>query len=104
MPERLVAFSKADIRVMVLVSLRQRSANGLKGRWDSGRKRRAPSPPSEPDVRFSRDGLSSQLFAHRDWRALEHRNWAKQRLDAAAPSRPMPAHEGMPDRPALRQS
>ena len=55
MPERLVAFSKADIRVMVLVSLRQRSANGLKGRWDRGRKRRAPSPPSESGVRFSRD-------------------------------------------------
>ncbi|RDK07255.1 helix-turn-helix domain-containing protein [Cupriavidus lacunae] len=33
-----------------------------------------------------------------------YRNWAKQRLDAVAPSRPMPAHEGMPDRPVLRQS
>ena len=69
MPERLVAFSNADTRVMALVSLRQRSANGLKGRWDRGRKRRAPSPPSEPGVRFSRDGLSSQLFPHRDWHA-----------------------------------
>ena len=34
-----------------------------------------PFPPSEPGVwpkaspRFSRDGLSSQLFPHRDWRA-----------------------------------
>ena len=36
---------------------------------DRGRKRRAPSPPSEPGVQFSRDGLSSQLFPHRDWRA-----------------------------------
>jgi hypothetical protein len=25
--------------------------------------------PSEPGVQFSRDGLSSQLFPHRDWRA-----------------------------------
>lgn len=33
------------------------------------RKRLSPSPPSEPVVRFSRDGLSSQLFPHRDWRA-----------------------------------
>ena len=38
-------------------------------RWDRGRKRRSPSPPSEPAVQFSRDGLSSQLFPHRDWRA-----------------------------------
>ena len=36
---------------------------------DRGREQRAPSPPSEPGVRFSRDGLSSQLFPHRDWRA-----------------------------------
>lgn len=36
---------------------------------DRGRKRRSPSPPSEPGVQFSRDGLSSQLFPHRDWRA-----------------------------------
>ncbi|MBU2769308.1 hypothetical protein HAP94_24905 [Acidithiobacillus ferrivorans] len=36
---------------------------------DRGRERRLPSPPSEPGVRFSRDGLSSQLFPHRDWRA-----------------------------------
>jgi len=36
---------------------------------DRGRKRFPPSPPSEPGVRFSRDGLSSQLFPHRDWRA-----------------------------------
>jgi hypothetical protein len=36
---------------------------------DRGRKRRSPSPPSEPGVRFSRDGLSSQLFPHRDQRA-----------------------------------
>ena len=34
-----------------------------------GRERFPPSPPSEPGVRFSRDGLSSQLFPHRDWRA-----------------------------------
>ena len=34
-----------------------------------GRERRSPSPPSEPAVQFSRDGLSSQLFPHRDWRA-----------------------------------
>lgn len=34
-----------------------------------GRKRLSPSPPSEPAVQFSRDGLSSQLFPHRDWRA-----------------------------------
>ena len=34
-----------------------------------GRERFLPSPPSEPGVRFSRDGLSSQLFPHRDWRA-----------------------------------
>ena len=27
-----------------------------------GRERLSPSPPSEPGVRFSRDGLSSQLF------------------------------------------
>ena len=31
-----------------------------------GRKRRSPSPPSEPGVQFSSDGLSSQLFPHRD--------------------------------------
>src|SRR6267142_1296025 len=36
---------------------------------DRGRERRSPSPPSEPGVQFSRDGLSSQLFPHRDWRA-----------------------------------
>src|ERR1700689_4564838 len=36
---------------------------------DRGRERLAPSPPSEPGVQFSRDGLSSQLFPHRDWRA-----------------------------------
>ncbi|MFA5924693.1 MAG: hypothetical protein WC856_25970, partial [Methylococcaceae bacterium] len=36
---------------------------------DRGRERLSPSPPSEPGVRFSRDGLSSQLFPHRDWRA-----------------------------------
>ena len=36
---------------------------------DRGRERRSPSPPSEPAVQFSRDGLSSQLFPHRDWRA-----------------------------------
>ena len=36
---------------------------------DRGRERLSPSPPSEPAVRFSRDGLSSQLFPHRDWRA-----------------------------------
>ena len=34
-----------------------------------GRERFLPSPPSEPGVQFSRDGLSSQLFPHRDWRA-----------------------------------
>ena len=39
------------------------------GTLDRGRERRSPSPPSEPGVRFSRDGLSSQLFPHRDWRA-----------------------------------
>ena len=37
--------------------------------WDRGRERRSSSPPSEPAVQFSRDGLSSQLFPHRDWRA-----------------------------------
>src|ERR1039457_4686017 len=36
---------------------------------DRGRERLSPSPPSEPGVQFSRDGLSSQLFPHRDWRA-----------------------------------
>ena len=36
---------------------------------DRGRERRSPSPPSEPGVRFSRDGLSSRLFPHRGWRA-----------------------------------
>ena len=40
---------------------------------DRGRERRSPSPPSEPAVQFSRDGLSSQLFPHRDWRA---KRWA----------------------------
>lgn len=35
---------------------------------DKGRERRSPSPPSEPAVQFSRDGLSIQLFPHRDWR------------------------------------
>jgi hypothetical protein len=39
------------------------------GPMDRGRERRSPSPPSEPAVQFSRDGLSSQLFPHRDWRA-----------------------------------
>ena len=34
-----------------------------------GRERFPPSPPSEPGVQFSRDGLSSQLFPHRDWHA-----------------------------------
>ena len=45
---------------------------GASGRFwseDRGRERRSPSPPSEPAVQFSRDGLSSQLFPHRDWRA-----------------------------------
>src|SRR4030095_11992883 len=32
---------------------------------DRGREWRSPSPPSEPAVQFSRDGLSSQLFPHR---------------------------------------
>ena len=36
---------------------------------DRGREQRPLSPPSEPGVRFSRDGLSSQLFPHRDWHA-----------------------------------
>ncbi|MDD1643188.1 MAG: hypothetical protein LUQ29_07980, partial [Methylococcaceae bacterium] len=36
---------------------------------DRGRERLSPSPPSEPGVQFSRDGLSSQLFPHRDWHA-----------------------------------
>ncbi len=44
-------------------------AKRLKVALDRGRERRTPSPPSEPGVRFSRDGLSSQLFPHRDWRA-----------------------------------
>ena len=39
------------------------------GSEDRGRERRSPSPPSEPGVRFSRDGLSSRLFPHRGWRA-----------------------------------
>jgi hypothetical protein len=39
------------------------------GSRDRGRERLSPSPPSEPGVQFSRDGLSSQLFPHRDWRA-----------------------------------
>ena len=39
------------------------------GELNRGRERLSPSPPSEPGVRFSRDGLSSQLFPHRDWRA-----------------------------------
>ena len=48
----------------------QMSPNPLvKEPLNRGRKRRSPSPPSEPAVRFSRDGLSSQLFPHRDWRA-----------------------------------
>ena len=41
--------------------------------WDRGREWRWPSPPSEPAVQFSRDGLSSQLFPHRGWRA---KRWA----------------------------
>src|ERR1039458_3592733 len=44
-------------------------ATGSFGSKDRGRERLAPSPPSEPGVQFSRDGLSSQLFPHRDWRA-----------------------------------
>jgi len=46
--------------------LLQRTATVSCGSVDRGRKRRSPSPPSEPGVRFSRDGLSSQLFPHRD--------------------------------------
>ena len=42
---------------------------GSFGSVDRGRERLSPSPPSEPGVQFSRDGLSSQLFPHRDWRA-----------------------------------
>ena len=38
-----------------------------------GRERCAPSPPSEPGVRFSRDGLSSRWCPHRDWHA---KRWA----------------------------
>ena len=54
-----------DPMLSVMVSCsNDRSTSG-----DRGRKRRSPSPPSEPAVRFSRDGLSSQLFPHRDWRA-----------------------------------
>jgi predicted AlkP superfamily pyrophosphatase or phosphodiesterase len=45
------------------------SCAGAKG-WnvvfDRGRERFPPSPPSEPGVQFSRDGLSSQMFPHRD--------------------------------------
>jgi hypothetical protein len=37
-----------------------------RGLADRGRERFLPSPPSEPGVQFSRDGLSSQLFPHRD--------------------------------------
>ena len=44
-------------------------ADGTPSRAYVGRGRRSPSPPSEPGVQFSRDGLSSQLFPHRDWRA-----------------------------------
>ena len=52
---------KAMLRVM--------EANVASSELNRGRERRSPSPPSEPGVRFSRDGLSSQLFPHRDWRA-----------------------------------
>ena len=43
--------------------------NVLEAQLNRGRERLSPSPPSEPGVRFSRDGLSSQMFPHRDWRA-----------------------------------
>ena len=49
-----------DLDAVMLVNLRPK---------DRGRERLSPSPPSEPGVQFSRDGLSSQLFPHRDWRA-----------------------------------
>ena len=51
------------------VTLIYADANGLAQELDRGRERLSPSPPSEPGVQFSRDGLSSQLFPHRDWRA-----------------------------------
>ena len=46
-----------------------RHVDNTKRPLNRGRERLSPSPPSEPGVQFSRDGLSSQLFPHRDWRA-----------------------------------
>ena len=64
------AILKNDQRLLCATAvIRQPNLNVGSQSVDRGRKRRSPSPPSEPAVRFSRDGLSSQLFPHRDWRA-----------------------------------
>ena len=52
-----------------LSSSDDRTVHGGNRPMDRGRERLTPSPPSEPGVQFSRDGLSSQSFPHRDWRA-----------------------------------
>jgi putative transposase len=50
-------------------SVNRKRVQRLMQQLDRGRERLSSSPPSEPGVQFSRDGLSSQLFPHRDWRA-----------------------------------
>ena len=60
--EQMSAFRK-------FVAIRKSGLDVCNESMDRGRELLSPSPPSEPGVQFSRDGLSSQLFPHRDWRA-----------------------------------
>ena len=63
----------------VIERLLWRRPTGSSGSLDRGRERRQPSPPAEPAVQFSRGGLSSQLFPHRDWRA---KRWASDSVNS----------------------
>ncbi len=72
----------------IWISLLLPVANVAEGSTDRGRERLSPSPPSEPGVQFSRDGLSSQLLPHRDWRA--------NRLASDIVKSPRSAKNGLP--------
>jgi hypothetical protein len=55
-----------EVQRLLAAANRNLADSGVAGLSDRGRERFWPSPPSEPGVQFSRDGLSSQLFPHRD--------------------------------------
>ena len=67
--QRPAAARVAQCQVAAVAAVHRRNPRGGDQSTDRGRKRLSPSPPSEPGVRVSRDGLSSRLFPHRDWRA-----------------------------------